>query len=731
MIWGDVAYGQAAYNLAMSLKTYSPDIPIHIVSQQETLKGVPLDYFDSVEWYHHPVTDPGLFKSQVYEKLPFRYNLYLDVDALCVAPIEPLFKRLIGEGKPYRCFVHTYYGKESEDAMPLMVWAYRKDIWSHYGLDDHQLPATQSSLQFIEKCEWSEQMFLKFQQNFSNPIPLQKLRNAWGGGQPDELYLNVTLAQLNYRPDLGDGIYFGNEFTIPRPHQIKEKHQILSMFGTVQNIKSIYVRYYDGELQNMARNFGHRTAYKWNNIAAKKHANKRMPYMGGRTRRGSIAPGAKYQPPTTFKYKDLAGTIGLFTSLYESGNPIRQAEFDKVLNENLNHPEITKIVNLGTRKVDHPKVINIDCERPTYQDFLKEARRLGFDYTIIANSDIYFDETINWIKQINIDKTMLALSRYDVDIHGAKKLFAYEWSQDTWIFKDLPESTEIGRYWLGLPGCDNKFAYDVGVCGFGVINPSRDIRTLHIHNSNIRNYGESDRLPPPYKEVPIRNLEGRLKKTLLIKQPGKVGDIISCLPIAEFYSKEWIVIWECPKEYHHLFNRVNYATPAEVASGDKVIDLSFGLNPNSPSHKEWQRVREHESFLALKFRLAGVPFTRDLKYKRDDASEQSLFDILNPKEPYALVHDSSDYGTKPQINTALKIVKFEKQNGYSIYDWRKVIEGASEIHCIDSSLCNFVDIVKPKGKLFYYKTDRVPLAGDETVLTANWEKINCLEYANG
>ena len=118
-----------------------------------------------------------------------------------------------------------------------------------------------------------------------------------------------------------------------------------------------------------------------------------------------------------------------------------------------------------------------------------------------------------------------------------------------------------------------------------------------------------------------------------------------------------------------------------------------------------------------------MPFTRDLKYRRDEASEQSLFDILNPKEPYVLVHDSSDYGTKPRINTALKIVKFEKQNGYSIYDWRKVIEGASEIHCIDSSLCNFVDIVKPSGKLFYYKTDRVPLAGDETVLTANWEKI--------
>ncbi len=732
MIWGDVAYGQAAYNLAMSLKYHSPDIPIHIVSQEQTLKGIPLDYFDAVEWYHHPVTDPGLFKSQVYSKLPFKYNLYLDADAICVAPIEPLFERLEGEGKPYRCFVHTYYGKESEDAMPLMVWAYKTDIWNQYGLDDHKLPATQSSLQFIEKCEWSEQMFIKFQENFANPIPLQKLRHAWGGGQPDELYLNITLAQLNYQPDLGDGIYFGNELTIPRPHQIGERHPILSMFGTVQNIKALYVRYYDGELQKYARHFGHRTAYKWQNIAAKKHANKRMPNMG-RTRRSSIVRGELPYKGAAFVKRDIKGSVGLFTSLYETDNPIRQAEFNKVLEANLAHPEITKIINLGTRKVDHPKVINIEYTRPTYQDFLKEARIKGFDYTIIANSDIYFDETLNWIKQLDLTNTMLALSRYDVDNNGFKKLFNYEWSQDTWIFKDLPTSEEIGRYWLGLPGCDNKFAYDVNVCGFRVLNPAKDIRTLHLHNSNIRNYGEADRLPPPYKEVSVGGVTGIVKPSVLIKQPGKVGDIISCLPIAEFYSKDHLVFWECPKQYHHLFSYVDYVTPVESGKADKVIDLSFGLNVQSPSHREWQRVREEESFLALKFRLAGVPFTREVKYKRFEEAEQSLYDILTRESgygKYALVHSSSDYGSEPPINTSLKVIKFEPVNGYSIWDWRKVVENATEIHCIDSSLCNFVDIVKPSGELYYYKTDRVPLKGDETILTAEWHRVNILENAN-
>lgn len=718
-IWGDPVYGQAAYNFAMSIKFHC-NLPIHLLTQPETIKGIPLDYFDQVEYYHHPITDPGLFKAQIYDRLPFKYNLYLDADALCIRDINPLLEQFISEGKPYRCFVHTWYDKLSENAMPLMVWAFREDIWNHYGLTDEKLPATQSSLQFIEKCEWSEMMFKKFQENFSNPIPLHKLRNAWGGGQPDELYLNVTLAQLGYDPSC-QGIYFGNELTLS-PHQIQEP--ILSMFGTVQNIKKLFVRYYDGELQKIARHFGHRTFYAWKNIAAKKHANKRIPNMN-RTRRTAMKGFFKTTP---FTFKKLPGTVLLCTSYYQTGNDFRQNELDACLQKNLENNEITKILNLGNSPIENSKVINIHYDRPTYEDFLNEAGKLGYDYTIICNSDIYFDQTINWIKQVNMENLMIALSRWDIDNNGFEKLFAYEWSQDAWIFKNLP--TGIGKYWLGLPGCDNKFAYDVFGCGFRVINPAKDIRAFHLHNSNHRTYGEGHRLPPPYKEIPIETLGGLVKQSVSIIQPGKVGDIINCLPIAKYLSKDYLVHWVMPKEYHYLLDYVDYVTPVLAPVG-KVFDISFGLNQRSPSQSEWLKVRESESFVSLKYRLCGVPISelRNLDYKRQESFELSLYSQLG-KGDYALVHTSSDYGTPIQVETDLRVVEFKPHNGYSIFDWRLVIENAKEIHCIDSSLCNFVDVIKPEGKLFYYKTDRVPLKGDETILEANWTRINLLEYAN-
>lgn len=700
MVWGDVAYGQAAYNLAMSIKHHSPHIPIHIVSQPATLNKISDRFFDSVEYYHHPVTDPGLFKAQVYDKLPFDYNLFLDVDAVCVAPLEPLFDRLEAEGKPYRCFVHTYYDKNSENSMPLMVWAYRDDIWKQYGFTDEQLPATQSSLQYIVKGDWCRDMFLQFQKNFANPIPLHNLRSAWGGGQPDELYLNITLAQLDYKPDLGDGIYFGNEFTIPRPHEIAHRHQILSMFGTRMNIKTLYTKYYDAVLSRYCRGFGLRSTYTWKNISLKKHANKRPDKMQGRTRRGAF--NGKFFRPAQLTIVNNPSTVLLCTSYYDTGNEIRQEELDTCREKNILNPHITKILNLGPQHIDHPKVINIHYERPTYENFLTEAAKLKYDYTIIANTDIYFDQTINWIKQIDLKNGMVALSRWDVNTEGTPKLFAYEWSQDVWIFKDLPSG--IGKYALGFPGCDNKFAYEVDSLGMKIYNPAMDIKTYHLHNSNVRNYSPSNRLAGSYKRLPIQSVLDWQLPTLLIKQPGKVGDILICLPIAKFYADQgYTVLWECPQQYHGMFEYVDYVRPVVTAKSNKIIDLSFGLVQHTPLHREWLRRAQHESFVKVKYDIARVPLTEryNLQYIRNHAKEQALKDMFKGK--YALVHAKSDYGSDVDIQTNLPVVEFKPIPGFELFDWRLVIENAAEIHCIDSCLSNFVEVLRPKAKAFYYK----------------------------
>jgi hypothetical protein len=219
------------------------------------------------------------------------------------------------------------------------------------------------------------------------------------------------------------------------------------------------------------------------------------------------------------------------------------------------------------------------------------------------------------------------------------------------------------------------------------------------------------------------------QKVCVINQPGKVGDIICVLPIAKWWAdKGFKVIWQCPKQYHSLFDYVDYCSPIEKYDhqADKVIDLSFGLDTFSPIHRKWLAYkRTGKSFVQFKYEIAEVPLSqmRNLQYKRNEQSENRLFLHLVPDNSihYHVIHSGSDYGSPVDILVSGQMVKFEKVGDFTIFDWYKVLENASSIHCIDSSLANFVDAIDTKAELHYYITDKVPGKSDRTILTKNWK----------
>ncbi len=218
-IWKKPEYGFMASQMAMSLKYHSPSIPIHLMTDKEAVSKLrQMQFFDTVEYIDTPV-DPAQAKIDMYNKLPFEHNIFLDVDGLCVAPMDDVFDELIQGDKPFSCFVHAYYNKHDIDNLPLMVWAKRSDIWDHYGFTDEVLPACQSSFLYIRKGDFCEGIYAQMQSNYRNRIPTEKLLNKWGGGQPDELYLNVTLAQMGYDPACQNIIYLADEETL-KPHQL-------------------------------------------------------------------------------------------------------------------------------------------------------------------------------------------------------------------------------------------------------------------------------------------------------------------------------------------------------------------------------------------------------------------------------------------------------------------------------------------------------------------------------
>lgn len=746
--WGKIGYGYAAFNLAASIKFYCHTLPITLITDDVAISQLDDQHrgiFDSIITLEEKVKDPGLFKAAIYDKLPYDYTLFLDVDALCIGDVEKLLVQLIvdyensPEEKYYRTYVHEWYDKNSPVDLPWMYWARRDVIWDTYNFTDHNLPATQSSIQFIAKCEKSEKFYASFFDLMKNHfIPLEALTNQWGGGQPDELYLNIQIAKEGIRPDIHGAMWFVDNSKY-RPFQLQQMgYCLLSYFGVKEKMKGYFLDFYDREQIITLRKQGFKNhLYKSRDVFNRhKHA---ATVTNKQTARYKVNLQVSQNKALQRKAENeiyiskSEKKINLFTTYYKAATSTRQSELDLALQLNLNNPFISRVFVFAETSppFDNEKLTVIDSNRVTFKQAIDHINEItGEDeINILCNSDISMTESISMVKDFALSKKVLCLSRWErMDHH-----YDYEYSQDTWIWEGKLK-IKGGDYHFGLLGCDNKFAYDCFASGYMVLNPSRHIRTMHHHLSPERNYSEKTRLPRPYLHVPVCDLSDVKQKRLLLHQPGKVGDMIICLPIAKYYAnKGYQVDWLCPKTYHDFQPYIDYCTFITSPNGqyDVSIDLSFGLVTTTRIHAMWIKRRGSlDSFVRLKYELANVPIDelRNLDYKRNIEKENKLFDLLAPEKPYKLLHAQSDYGSAISVDG--NVIDFKPVDGFSILDWRKIIENASEIHCIDSSVANFVDCLDVEAKLFYHPTDKCPLKGDETILTKKWTRVNEPEYAN-
>lgn len=189
----------------------------------------------------------------------------------------------------------------------------------------------------------------------------------------------------------------------------------------------------------------------------------------------------------------------LFPKLYE-GEKVR-AEFPTII-------QGIKLTNTENR-VSFNDVFNqikIDSQNATETDLF-----------ILCNSDIYLhnleqfesyfkllDDKNNSgeLKTQNPIRYAMALSRWD-RIGKTETLFDRSDSQDTWVFRGKTDIELTLNINFGLAGCDNRLANELTNLGYVVINPSKTIKTVHYHESNIRNYIDEkgqviNRIPPPY-----------------------------------------------------------------------------------------------------------------------------------------------------------------------------------------------------------------------------------------
>lgn len=213
--------------------------------------------------------------------------------------------------------------------------------------------------------------------------------------------------------------------------------------------------------------------------------------------------------------------IRLFTNFYSNHNLARQEEINECLSRNIANPMIDRIyviidsadINLYDFDKSEKVETILYSKRPTYSYLfqLANTKIIENDITIISNSDIYFEEyAMTLISNYLQPGNCFALSRWDRGPDGIFRLFERADSQDSWIFRGTIDFINNCDFFLGRPGCDNAISQRIEAAGYTIQNPSVDIRSIHIHNSSIRNYDASDYsqfVEQPYKLIHPGNLQ--------------------------------------------------------------------------------------------------------------------------------------------------------------------------------------------------------------------------------
>jgi hypothetical protein len=211
-------------------------------------------------------------------------------------------------------------------------------------------------------------------------------------------------------------------------------------------------------------------------------------------------------------------------------------------------------------------------------------------------------------------------------------------------------------------------------------------------------------------------------KICLIRQPAGLGDIFFTLKIAKKILQGHVadvVYWPVITDF--LFIR-DYIKCDNLIFCDVTEDFPhkdiYNEDPRTVIHRPdllylpLQRADEMDNDLILKSKYNIIDakwgdWYNFFEYNRDKEKEDRLFYEtlkLQDDERYTLV--STNYGSPPHMKTAhveipkenTRVVFVDNKNGFTVFDWCKVLEQAENIHLVDTCFTYICETLNLKAK---------------------------------
>jgi len=216
--------------------------------------------------------------------------------------------------------------------------------------------------------------------------------------------------------------------------------------------------------------------------------------------------------------------------------------------------------------------------------------------------------------------------------------------------------------------------------------------------------------------------ETKKRKVIGLIQTRGIGDIIIAAPIAQYFIHQghevfWPVDDRIYSAVQAAFPEIRFIPihmPINMEDDNGIFSYFYGQpfaelarvgcdtvhslyssfhGMGVVNHKLAQSLKFDE----YKYAIAGVPFSQKWKLKiaRDPNREQRLFQQLNIRGDYLLMHDEAA-GFKPDIQLPedmlrdYQVIKISELSE-NPFDWIGVIEGASVFVCVDSCFANLAE----------------------------------------
>jgi hypothetical protein len=211
-----------------------------------------------------------------------------------------------------------------------------------------------------------------------------------------------------------------------------------------------------------------------------------------------------------------------------------------------------------------------------------------------------------------------------------------------------------------------------------------------------------------------------MNKICLIYQPAGIGDIFYSIGIARYYQKlGYRIIWPVTKEILDVCEQI---PNIEFYDWESEFPKKEYYNANSlvvidteefvflPIHKSTEIVGG--LVMPSKYNITKAlssEWINNFSWERNIQKENELYyNILHlqDNEPYILLNQN--FVTPPRtltfpidINTDHKVISMSYIDNFNVLDWAKVIENASGIVTIDTSIQYMIEKLNNKAEFFY------------------------------